>query len=117
MSNLTVNISDFRCRGRMARSAHFAQAPSDRPFGLHVVETHREAERSGNSDPSCRVLDIGTASEAQRARNRWFAQPFSMYRKAKVLRFAPSAAMRAVRTMEIALPQQRCGDFDLPPAA
>lgn len=115
MTGRPVNIADFRCRARKARTAQFTLRVASRSSGLKVVEplVLRDV-----SEESRVVFDIGMAREAQRFRRRAAARPISIPQRAKVIRFGESQdrAVVAMRTAE-PWPMPQNGPYDFPPAA
>lgn len=126
MSGLTVNISDFHCRGMKARNSRSAARSLDRPYGLFVIEedrTYTEPNRSGRvakAEP-CEIFDISLAREAQRARKRYTFRPIGAARKAQVLRFGAANAKPDPKVLQqaaaVMAPMEFGGPTDLPPAA
>lgn len=127
MSALTVNISDFRCRGVNVGPHHQPVRTSTSSAGLAVVEpdasaARREAERLQEAliseNPS--VFDIGIAREAQRMRQRVVFRPIAIQRhRANVIRFGePGVTVIRPKGSSGRLHRTAAShDRDLPPAA
>jgi hypothetical protein len=116
MTGRPVNIADFRCRARKARTAYFSVRDANRSHGLKVVE---QANPQGPVEPSeiPSVFDIALAREAQHLRRR-AVRPISIQRHAEVIRFGDmlARAVAGIGTPE-SWPVSTDGPSDLPPAA
>jgi hypothetical protein len=119
MSGRPVNIADFRCRTRKARTAYFSLRDANRSHGLRVVEPANTGEDAVEylSQENPGVFDIGIAREVQRLRRR-AARPLSIHLRGKVIRFGemPARAAAAMRA-PASWPVSPDGPYDPPPAA
>ena len=127
MNDCTINIADFRCRGKSGAS-RFADRSARRSRGFDLAGPEgmwdRPAERLEEAvlqeDPP--VYDIGIAREVQRLRQRAVFRPVSIERKAKVLRFRDELPVPLrMRAEEVrgadSWPGKPDGPYDSPPAA
>lgn len=114
MTGRPVNIADFRCRARKARTAYFSVRDANRSHGLKVVERANSQVVAAPSEiPS--VFDIALARQAQHLRRR-AVRPIAIQRHAEVIRFGDTRA-RAVAGVRTQESWTVSTDRDLPPAA
>lgn len=128
MNDSTINIADFRCRGK-AGASRFADRTARRSRGFDSAGPEgmwkdRGAERLEEAvlqeDPP--VYDIGIVREVQRLRQRAVFRPVSIERKAKVLRFRDEVPVPLrMRVEEVrgadSWTGKPDGPYDSPPAA